>query len=196
MIGRLKGLLLAKHPPVLVIDVQGVGYELEAPLSVFAALPELGRPVELYTHFAQREDQAVLYGFLSEAERRMFRELLRVNGVGAKIALAVLSAASAEQCARWIEAADLAALTRIPGIGRKTAERIVVELRERATEWSSHLAAPVSSGAPDPIAEAAAALRQLGYKPHEAERLVRAVHGDGDSAEELLRKALRQALKG
>jgi Holliday junction DNA helicase RuvA len=196
MIGRIKGILLAKHPPMLVVDVHGVGYELEAPLGVFAALPDLGRPVELFTHFAQREDQAVLYGFLREAERRMFRELLRVNGIGAKIALAILSAASAEQCARWIETADLAALTRIPGVGRKTAERIVVELRERASDWLAQAAAADASPASDPLSEASAALRQLGYKPQEAERLVRAVQAEGDSAEALLRKALRQALKG
>lgn len=196
MIGRLKGILIAKQPPVLVVEVQGVGYELEAPLSVFAGLPELGRPVELFTHFALREDQAVLYAFLRDADRRMFRELLRVNGVGAKIALAVLSATSAEQCARWIEAADLTALCRIPGIGRKTAERIVVELRERAGEWSRSLASCANASPADPTAEAIAALRQLGYKPHEAEQLIRAVFSEGDSAEELLRKALRQALKG
>lgn len=196
MIGRLKGILIAKQPPVLVVDVHGVGYELEAPLSVFTGLPELGRPVELFTHFALREEQAVLYAFLRDADRRMFRELLRVNGVGAKIALAVLSAASPEQCARWIESGDIAALTRIPGIGRKTAERIVLELRERAADWSRQVASLTSHSPSDPIAEATAALRQLGYKPQEAERLVRAVLAEGDSAEELLRKALRHALKG
>ncbi|MDW8479075.1 MAG: Holliday junction branch migration protein RuvA [Xanthomonadales bacterium] len=197
MIGRLRGPLIAKQPPLLVVEVLGIGFELEAPLAVFAALPEVGREVQLLTHLALRDEQPVLYGFLREAERRLFRELIRVSGIGARTALAVLSAASPEECARWIEGADIAALTRIPGIGRKTAERIVVELRERAGDWLAGAARPEAAAAPgDALGEAVLAMRRLGFGPREAEELVRAVAGDGESTEAIVRKALRQATRG
>ncbi len=131
MIGRLKGILVSKQPPWLVVDVGGVGYELEAPLSTIFDLPATGHEVALFTHYAVKEDTVALYGFLHESERLLFRTLQKVSGIGAKIALAVLSGASADEFARQVQTGDIAALTRIPGIGKKTAERIVVELRDR-----------------------------------------------------------------
>src|SRR5574337_384635 len=131
MIGRLKGILVSKQPPWLVVDVGGVGYELEAPMSTVFDLPETGREVALFTHYAVKEDTVALYGFLREAERTLFRTVQKVSGIGAKIALAVLSGTSTDEFARLVQAGDIAALTRIPGIGKKTAERIVVELRDR-----------------------------------------------------------------
>jgi Holliday junction DNA helicase RuvA len=197
MIGRLKGILIHKQPPWLVLDVHGVGYELEAPMSTFYDLPELGREVSLYTHYAHKEDAVALYGFLREAERRLFRDLQRVSGVGAKIALAVLSGASVEEFARLIQAGDVGALTRIPGIGKKTAERMVVELRDRATDLGSPVlhAGPRGSVPTDPLTEAVAALQQLGYKPAEAARMAEKAREEGDAAEAIIRKALRQALR-
>ena len=126
MIGRLKGILVAKQPPSLVLDVHGVGYELDAPMSTFYELPELGREVQLYTHYAVKEDTVALYGFFREAERALFRTLQKVSGIGAKISLAVLSGVSTDEFARLIQLGDVAALTRIPGIGKKTAERMLV----------------------------------------------------------------------
>ena len=194
MIGRLRGTLIAKQPPALVVDVGGVGYELEAPMSTFFDLPETGREVNLFTHYAVKEDTAVLYGFLREAERSLFRSLQKVSGIGAKISLAVLSGVSTEEFARLIQLGDVASLTRIPGIGKKTAERMLVELRDRVSELGS--AAASSAGVPkDPVSEATVALQALGYKPAEVTRLVRDAAAPGDRAEEIIRKALRAALR-
>jgi Holliday junction DNA helicase RuvA len=194
VIGRLRGTLLAKQPPALVVDVNGVGYELEAPMSTFYDLPETGREVALFTHYAVKEDTAVLYGFLREAERRLFRALQKVSGIGAKISLAVLSGVSTEEFARLIQQGDVAALTRIPGIGKKTAERMLVELRDRVSDLGP--AATASGAVPkDPVAEATVALQALGYKPAEVSRLVRDAAATGDSAEDIIRKALKAALR-
>ena len=194
MIGRLRGTLIAKQPPALVVDVGGVGYELEAPMSTFFDLPETGREVNLFTHYAVKEDTAVLYGFLREAERSLFRSLQKVSGIGAKISLAVLSGVSTEEFARLIQLGDVASLTRIPGIGKKTAERMLVELRDRVSELGS--AAASSAGVPkDPVSEATVALQALGYKPAEVTRLVRDAAAPGDRAEEIIRKALKAALR-
>ena len=194
MIGRLRGTLIAKQPPSLVVDVGGVGYELEAPMSTFFDLPEMGREVNLFTHYAVKEDTAVLYGFLREAERSLFRNLQKVSGIGAKISLAVLSGVSTEEFARLIQLGDVASLTRIPGIGKKTAERMLVELRDRVSELGS--AAASSAGVPkDPVSEATVALQALGYKPAEVTRLVRDAAAPGDRAEEIIRKALKAALR-
>ena len=195
MIGRLKGILIHKAPPWLVVDVSGVGYELEAPMSTFYDLPEVGREVFLFTHYAQKEDSVSLYGFLRESERRLFRDVQKVSGIGAKIALAVLSGASVDEFARLVQASDVTALTRIPGIGKKTAERMVVELRDRATDFAGGPASS-SPGLPgDPLAEAITALQALGYKPAEADRMARKVAADGDVAEAIIRKALQSALR-
>jgi Holliday junction DNA helicase RuvA len=194
MIGRLKGILVHKQPPWLVLDVHGVGYELEAPMSTFYDLPDAGREVQLFTHYAQKEDSVSLYGFLTEAERRLFRDLQKVSGIGAKIALAVLSGASVQQFALLVQAGDVAALTRIPGIGKKTAERIVVELRDRAADLGGGPAV-LPQGTPDALSEAVVALQQLGYKPVEAQKMANAAAAEGDRAEQIIRKALQSALR-
>ena len=200
MIGRLKGILIHKQPPWLVVDVHGVGYELEAPMSTFYDLPAVGGEVSLFTHYAQKEDSVSLYGFLHEAERRLFRDVQRVSGIGAKIVLAVLSGAGVDEFARLVQAGDVTALTRIPGIGKKTAERMVVELRERMADMYASGAAggtSISSGgvATDPLSEATVALQQLGYKPAEAQRMARQAFAEGDAAETIIRKALQSALR-
>ncbi|MBA8882587.1 Holliday junction branch migration protein RuvA [Dokdonella fugitiva] len=197
MIGRLKGVLVAKQPPWLVIDVGGVGYELEAPMSTFFDLPEVGREVSLCTHYAVKEDTVALYGFLREAERSLFRTLQKVSGVGAKIALSVLSGVSVDEFARLVQGSDVGALTRIPGIGKKTAERMVVELRDRVDGLAGGLpvATGAAPGAVDPVAEASVALQALGYRPAEVTRLVRDAAAPGDRAEEIIRKALKAALR-
>ncbi|HEU4773792.1 MAG TPA: Holliday junction branch migration protein RuvA [Lysobacter sp.] len=198
MIGRLKGIVIHKQPPWLVVDVNGVGYELEAPMSTFYDLPELGREVSLFTHYAQKEDSVSLYGFLRDSERRLFREVQKVKGIGAKIALAVLSGVSVDEFARTVQASDVTALTRIPGIGKKTAERMVVELRDRAGDMVGDgvaLFAPEGM-ARDPQSEAVIALQQLGYKPAEAARMVRdAAPAADDDAASIIRKALQSALR-
>jgi holliday junction DNA helicase RuvA len=202
MIGRLKGVLVHKQPPWLVVDVGGVGYELEAPMSTFYDLPEAGREVALFTHYAQKEDSVSLYGFLREAERRLFRDLQKVSGIGARIALAVLSGVTVDEFARLVQAGDVAALTRIPGIGKKTAERMVVELRDRAAGLYGDGFAGAggvvgASGAVphDPQSEAVVALQQLGYKPAEAARMARDAAAAGDDAAGIIRKALQSALR-
>lgn len=196
MIGTLKGILTHKQPPWLVVDVHGVGYELEAPMSTFYGLPEAGREVALFVHHAQKEDSIALYGFSSLAERRLFRDVQKVSGIGAKIALAVLSGVSVDEFARLVQVGDVAALTRIPGIGKKTAERMVVELRDRAVDVAGP--SPAFAGgdvARDPLSEATIALQQLGYKPADAQRMAKAAFADGDAAESIIRKALQSALR-
>ena len=196
MIGRLKGTLIHKQPPWLVVDVHGVGYELEAPMSTFYELPEAGREVALFTHHAQKEDSVALYGFLSEGERRLFRDVQKVSGIGARIALAVLSGVSVEAFAALVQVGDVAALTRIPGIGKKTAERMVVELRDRAADLAGASPATRWGGGPhDPLSEATIALQQLGYKPAQAQRMAKAAYAEGDAAEAVIRKALQSALR-
>jgi Holliday junction DNA helicase RuvA len=196
VIGRLRGCLVAKQPPWLVVDVGGVGYELEAPMSTFYDLPELGRDVALFTHYAVKEDTVALYGFLTEGERSLFRTVQKVSGVGARIALSVLSGVSVDEFARLVQSGDLQSLVRIPGIGKKTAERMVVELRDRVDGLAGS-GSPVAgvSGPGDPVAEASVALQALGYKPAEISRLVRDASAPGDSAEDIIRKALKAALR-
>jgi Holliday junction DNA helicase RuvA len=198
MIGRLKGIIVHKQPPWLVVDVHGVGYELEAPMSTFYDLPDVGREVALFTHYAQKEDSVSLYGFLHESERRLFRDVQKVTGIGAKIALAILSGTSVGDFARLVQTSDVTALTRIPGIGKKTAERIVVELRDRAQDFGGARAMLPGKGTPpaDPLGDAIIALQQLGYKPAEALRMAEKAHTDGDDAEAIIRKALKSALRG
>ncbi|MCR6663549.1 MAG: Holliday junction branch migration protein RuvA [Luteimonas sp.] len=195
MIGRLKGILIHKQPPWLVVDVHGVGYELEAPMSTFYDLPEVGREVSLFTHYAQKEDSVSLYGFLTEAERRLFRDVQKVSGIGAKIALAVLSGTSVGQFALLVQTGDVAALTKIPGIGKKTAERIVVELRDRAADFAVAGVVLPAQGPADPLSEAVVALQQLGYKPVEAQKMAKAAAAEGDPAETIIKKALQSALR-
>jgi holliday junction DNA helicase RuvA len=196
MIGRLRGILIHKQPPWLVLDVHGVGYELEAPMSTFYDLPETGKEVFLFTHYTVKEDSASLYGFLRENERRCFRDVQKVSGIGAKIALAILSGSSVDEFARLVQSGDVTALCRIPGIGKKTAERIVVELRDRAADLmgGGGLSLGAKDAPADPVSEASIALQQLGYKPAEVSKLVKVAEA-GDTAEEIIRKALKSALK-
>ena len=195
MIGRLKGILVYKSPPALMIDVNGVGYELDAPMSTFYDLPEVGREVTLFTHYTQKEDSVALYGFFHESERRLFRDVQKVTGIGAKIALAILSGASVDEFARLVQTGDVTALTRIPGIGKKTAERIVVELRDRAADFIGGPSSIGGKGIPaDPVTEAGIALQQLGYKPAEITRMLKEA-APGDSAEDIIRKALKSVLR-
>jgi Holliday junction DNA helicase RuvA len=196
MIGRLRGTLISRQPPWLLIETGGVGYEVQAPMSTIYDLPGVGAEVILLTHYAVKEDGAALYGFLREAERALFRNLQKVSGIGAKIALAVLSGVSTDHFARLVQAGDVVALTRIPGIGKKTAERIVVELRDQlgGLPGVSGMPLPAGSMPLDAAGEASVALQQLGYKPAEVSRLVQKVAAEGDTAESIIRKALRAAL--
>jgi Holliday junction DNA helicase RuvA len=192
MIARLAGTLIFKQPPLMVIDVGGVGYEVEAPLSVFYDLPEVGEPLVILTHLSVKEDSQTLYGFASESERTLFRQLLKISGIGAKLALTILSGATGEELARYVAERDSASLTRLPGIGKKTAERIIIELRDKLDDFPvTSVAATggpaVASGA---VNEAVQALNALGYKPQEANRMVRNVAQPGMSVEEIIRHAL------
>jgi len=195
VIGRLQGVLLRKEPPALMLDVGGVGYELEAPMTTFYELPAVGERVTLYTHLVVREDAHLLYGFVREAQRRLFRELLKVNGVGPRVALAVLSGLSDEEFCRCVADEDIARLTKVPGIGRKTAERLVIEMRDKLPTdiplpaSTATAAGPAAPG--DPVSEAVSALVALGYKPNEASRAVRSASTKGLSAEEIIRQALK-----
>ena len=196
MIGHLRGRLVRKAPPALIVDVNGVGYELEAPMSTFYRLPELGSEVELRTHLVVREDAHLLYGFATEDERRLFRDLLRVTGIGPKIGLALLSGIDVDTFMRCVEAQDVDVLTRIPGIGRKTAERLLVEMRDRIRALGQ---LPSSAPRLDPgagaRAEAYAALVALGYRPVEVNRLLQSVEQEGAGTEELIRRALQAAAR-
>ncbi len=195
MIGRLRGILLSKHAPWIMLEVGGVGYEVEVPMSTYYDLPAVGETLILCTHYAVREDAVALYGFFTEAERRLFRDVQKVSGIGAKIALAVLSGSSVNEFARMLQAGDIAALTKIQGIGKKTAERMLVELRERSADMISPLAGRSSGIAQDALTEASIALQQLGYKPVEITRMVKDTKST-DSAEDIIRHALKSALRG
>lgn len=202
MIGRIQGILISKQPPQLLVDVHGVGYEIEAPMSTFYQLPELNQPVTLQTHLVVREDAQQLYGFASEQERRLFRSLIRVNGVGAKLALAILSGMSAGEFARCVHDNDSRSLVQLPGVGKKTAERLIMEMRDRLADWEDEeLAAPPPAGGVAPAAgsqeadrEAVSALIALGYKPQEASRMVQSVDSEGRNSEDIIRAALKAAV--
>ena len=194
MIGSLHGVIAAKHPPRLLLEVGGVGYEVEAPMSTFYALPQVGDTVRLHTHLVVRDDAHQLFGFATEAERSLFRSLLKVTGVGARVALAILSGVSVEGFTRCVIDGDVAALTRVPGIGKKTAERLVVEMRDRVGTEAQVLAGevPLTAGATQtPRDEAQAALVALGYKPAEAARMLDAVKTEHNTSESLIREALK-----
>ena len=193
MIGFLRGRILQRQAPHLLVDVQGVGYEVEAPMSTFYGLPEVGAEIMLYTHLAVREDAHVLFGFGTETERRLFRALIRVNGVGPRLALNILSGVSVENFVRCVRDNDSTALTRLPGIGRKTAERLVVEMRDRLDDAGGDA---VTRSAPMTARdEALSALVSLGYKPPEAGRMLQAIKDTGISSAELIRRALQNAAR-
>ena len=196
MIARLAGTLIHKQPPLMVIDIAGVGYEVEAPLNVFYDLPEIGQPVVILTHLSIKDDSHTLYGFSSEAERTLFRQLLKISGIGAKLALTILSGVSADELARYVADNDIASLTRLPGIGKKTAERIIMELRDKLDVIPAGSAlggAAVIAG--DASSEASHALSALGYKPQEVSRMVRQAAEPDMSAEEIIRRALQSQVK-
>jgi Holliday junction DNA helicase RuvA len=207
MIGSLAGVLREKAPPHLLLEVGGVGYELEAPMSTFYGLPAAGERVRLLTHLVVREDAHILYGFATPEERALFRDLLKVSGVGPRIALAILSGVTVAVFAGAVRAQETATLTRIPGVGRKIAERLIVEMRDRleGATYTPHAAGGAGSAAPaaGPAAEAYSALIALGYRPQEATQLLRAVEADaspevpgaGLGTEELIRRALQGAAR-
>ena len=198
MIARLSGILLDKTPPHFVIDVNGVGYEIEAPMGVFLDLPENGGQVAIVIHHHFSQDSQTLYGFASAGERELFRKLLKVNGIGAKLALTILSGASGEELSRYVATADVASLTRMPGIGKKTAERIIMELRDKLGGIDSGSARGFPAAAAistTPATEASHALATLGYKPSEVSHMISAVAEAGMDAEEIIRKALTTRVK-
>jgi len=199
VIGLLRGRVLHKQPPFLLLDVHGVGYEIEAPMSTFYALPAGEDSVTLYTHLAIRDDAHVLYGFTAESERALFRALLKVSGVGGKMALAILSGMSADEFSLTVQAGDVAALTRLPGVGKKTAERLIVEMRDRLQKLGTPASGtPAAGGAAPgavhaPLADALSALMALGYRLADAQRMTRAIDCEGLSTEQIIRAALQAA---
>lgn len=197
MIGRLRGILLSKQAPALMLEVAGVGYELEAPMSTFYELPECGQEVTLFTHFSVREDAQTLYGFHSTADRTLFRTLLKVNGVGARMALTILSGMDAHGFKQCIQLADTEALVKLPGVGKKTAERLVVELRDRLAgdQTSAGSATMAAAAGPDhALDEAVSALIALGYKSTDAIKMVKNVQDQAQRCEDLIRLALKTSL--
>lgn len=197
MIGRLQGKLISKTPPQLLVDCQGVGYEVEAPMTTIWALPELNETVTLLTHLVVRDDAHLLFGFATEAERALFRSLLKVSGIGAKVALSILSGIETDEFIRCVNSGDSARLTSLPGIGKKTAERLVVEMRDRVAELPDSIGStPGASGSPkpspaDPASDAISGLIALGYKPAEASKLIHALDAEDKSSEDLIREALK-----
>lgn len=200
MIGFLRGTLVLKSPPFLALEVNGVGYEIEAPMTTFYGLPAVGDEILLYTHLAIREDAHILYGFSTERDRLLFRTLVKVNGVGAKLALTILSGLSVEQFQQCIQDNDVPSLVRLPGIGKKTAERLIIEMRDRLSAIGSVNISPapdsdVHQPSSNPKQEATSALIALGYKPQDASRMIQAVSGDTLSCEEIIRHALQGAVR-
>ena len=197
MISRLTGTLLHKAPPQLLLDVGGVGYEVEAPMSTFYRLPAAGETVSLHTHLTIREDAHLLFGFATAQERSLFRELIKLSGVGPKLALAVLSGVAVEEFWNLVRSGDAARLTKLPGIGKKTAERMVLELREKAGAADGPASFSGSGAAlpATPLAEARSALEALGYKPAEASKMTDAFPTEALSTDQIIREALKRAVR-
>lgn len=201
MIGRLHGKIIEKQPPEMLIDVQGIGYEVLLPMTSFYNLPQIGEETTIFTHLVVREDAHLLFGFAQKQDRTLFRELIKTNGVGPKLALAILSAMSVSQFANAVENEELAKLTKIPGVGRKTAERLLVELKGKFKGMAqsdffveqSHDEI-IATGATDPADEARDALIALGYKPTDAEKMIKKVAKPDVTSEQLIREALKAAL--
>jgi Holliday junction DNA helicase RuvA len=193
-----------KQPPLILVEVGGVGYELQVPMTTLFQLPELGSEVSLMTHFVVREDAQLLYGFVEERDRSLFRQLIKVNGVGPKLALTILSGMDAQSFARCVQRDDISSLVALPGVGKKTAERLLVEMRDKLKDWlvrADSVDGETESGfdlAPltDIVADAEGALITLGYKPQEASRMVAAVNDDSVvESEELIRRALKSMVR-
>jgi holliday junction DNA helicase RuvA len=201
MIGFLRGKLVHKAPPFLVLDVQGVGYEVEAPMTTFYDLPAINEEIKLHTHLVVREDAHILFGFSTEADRALFRTLIKVNGVGPKLALTILSGQSAEEFHRCIHDNDTQALIRLPGVGKKTAERLVIEMRDRLPDLadssmtSTGITGVATPSAGNPKQEAVSALCSLGYKPLDAGKMVQNINAEGKSCEDIIRLALQGAAR-
>ncbi|NNE64602.1 MAG: Holliday junction branch migration protein RuvA [Gammaproteobacteria bacterium] len=204
MIGRLTGLLAAKKAPQILIDCQGVGYEADVSMTTYYQLPEVGEPISIWTHLQIKDDAHTLIGFSSEQERKLFRQLIRVNGVGPKMALAILSGINNQEFALCVNQNDVATLTRLPGVGKKTAERLIIEMRDKVEDFAVVAIPAAGSGTDFPDAsgsfrrEAIEALQALGYKPLDAEKMVKQIemsHADIDSASTLIRKALQSSVQ-
>ena len=205
MIGRIRGTLVHKQPPDILVEVGGVGYELQVPMTTLFQLPELGSEVSLVTHFVVREDAQLLYGFIDERDRALFRQLIKVSGVGPKLGLTILSGMDSASFARCVQRDDISSLIALPGVGKKTAERLLVEMRDKLKDWLGQAdggAEPLTGGitiepVTDMVADAESALIALGYRPAEASKVVAAVNDDsvGDS-EELIRRALKSMVSG
>ncbi|HAT8540452.1 Holliday junction branch migration protein RuvA [Vibrio vulnificus] len=201
MIGRLRGILLEKQPPELLIEVNGIGYEVQMPMSCFYELPNIGEEAIIYTHFVVREDAQLLYGFNTVKERALFREVIKANGVGPKLGLAILSGMTASQFVASVEREDISTLVKLPGVGKKTAERLVVEMKDRLKGWSAGDlftpftdVAPVDSGSTSSNSaeeEAVSALLALGYKPAQASKVVSQIAKPDMTSEQLIREALK-----
>ena len=200
MIGRIRGIIIEKKPPHILLEVSGIGYEIETPLTSFYSLPEAGKEVQLFTHLTIREDAHLLFGFATENERLLFRTLIRVNGVGAKMALAILSGIESSEFAQCIHSGDTERLIKLPGVGKKTAGRLIIEMRDRLKDWE--IGSPgtnkASSTGPalknDPSKEAVSALISLGYKPQEASRYVESVADGEMDSEAIIREALKASV--
>lgn len=193
MIGRLAGTLLDKTPPSLLLDVAGVGYEVEAPMTTFFDLPAQGEALTLFIHHVVREDASLLYGFLHESDRMLFRQLIRINGVGPKMALGILSGMTADEFSLCVQASDASALTRLPGVGKKTAERLLIEMRDKLDANASAPLPGATQPAADPRQEAIAALIALGYKPADASKRISGVEAEAANTEDMIRLALKSA---
>ena len=205
MIGRIRGTLVHKQPPDILVEVGGVGYEIQVPMTTLFQLPALGEPVSLVTHFAVREDAQLLYGFIDERDRHLFRQVIKVSGVGPKLALTILSGMDSGSFARCVQRDDISSLVALPGVGKKTAERLLVEMRDKLKDWfgpaDSGASALASGAAAAPAVniarDAEGALIALGYKPAEASRMVAVVNDDSvTTSEDLIRRALKSVVKG
>jgi Holliday junction DNA helicase RuvA len=205
MIGSIQGILVEKNLTTLLIDVNGVGYEVEVPMTTLYRLPPIGETIKLYTHFVVREDAQQLYGFIDQRDRRLFRELIKVNGIGAKSALSILSGMEADTFAQCIVTGDHVMLVKVPGIGKKTAERLLIEMRDRLANWEwspnagQFASEAVKSKAMDPAKQAEhdaiSALVSLGYKPAEASKAIKDLAEEYTSSDQLIRAALQGMMK-
>ncbi|MAY37770.1 MULTISPECIES: Holliday junction branch migration protein RuvA [Spongiibacter] len=200
MIARLRGVLIEKQAPEIVVDVNGVGYEVLVPMTTLYTLPALGEEVSLYIQMIVREDAHSLFGFNDTRGRQLFRDLIKVNGVGPKLALTIMSGIDSDDFVRCVQDGDTASLVRLPGVGKKTAERLVMEMRDRLASWApdqavSQVSLPETPSASAILAEAEAALVALGYKPQEASRAINALDTEGQSSEALIRAALKNMIR-
>tara|TARA_B110000467_G_C18255269_1_gene442957 strand:- start:351 stop:992 length:642 start_codon:yes stop_codon:yes gene_type:complete len=213
VIGRLRGTLIEKIPPEILIECAGVGYEVTMPMTSIYVLPELAQQAIIYTHFVVREDAQLLYGFANKTERKLFRLLIKVNGVGPKLALAVLSAMSADQFVSCVRHDDVSGIVKIPGVGKKTAERLLIEMRDRLKDWQAQapltpatdaisdqmnientFIQPQHDGSYENKSDATNALLSLGYKQVQADKAVKSVYTTGMSSEDIIREALKSML--